>query len=443
MIKNGDCIVIGVSGGADSVSLLVHLCSLRESYNLNLIAVHINHSIRGEEAERDEEFVKKLCDNLGVKCLVYQRDIPSIAKKNKISEELAGRNERYRIFYEVLEKFQGDKIAVAHNQNDSVETVLIKMSRGCSLNGLKGISPVNGCIIRPLINISRKNIENYLNEKSISYVNDSTNTENIYTRNIIRNCIIPYFEKINPGFINTVTSNSANISCDDDFIESYASKYYGECVSVSNKSVIVDLANHNDLHDSVKKRIILYAYSIIKGNKCDIEQKHINILLNATGTGKKYDINGDIFAELSYGKIRFCKKSNIVSEDYEIIITDFNKSYLVADKCIKFNLIDNTDIRDKESIYINYDCLGGKNIIIRNRRNGDKFIPSGMQGYKKLKNYYIDIKLEKNLRNSTPILCADNEIAAVLGYRVDDRYKVNKETNKILKITISGGTDEK
>ena len=218
MLDVGDTVIAGVSGGADSVAMLHTLCSLRDKYKLHIICAHLNHGIRGEEAQRDTDYVKQLCGKLGVECITEYKDIPAIAAESRQSEELAGRNQRYMLFEKLLKEAGGGKIAVAHNKNDSVETVLIKLTRGCSLNGLRGIAPVNGNIVRPLIECDRASIEQYLHDSHVPYMTDSTNNENIYTRNIVRNSVIPVLQSINPGFVNTVFANSRLIAEDDDYL---------------------------------------------------------------------------------------------------------------------------------------------------------------------------------------------------------------------------------
>ena len=443
MISKGDSIIVGVSGGADSVALLVFLCSVRDDLNLTLTAVHVNHGIRGNEAQRDEDFVKSLCAHLDVECDVCKYDIPTICKDEKTSEELAGRKYRYKTFFDVLNQKNANKIAVAHNKNDSVETILIKMTRGCSLNGLRGIAPVNGQIIRPLIEMSRDDIEQYLDAHGISYVTDSTNNENKYTRNIIRNCVIPHLQNINPGFINTVYANAKNIACDDDFIEECASSYYEKCVSVSGENIIVDFSTESEINNAVKKRILIYAYSKLKGDKNDFEQKHIDILINAHSTGKIYNIGNGISVLSEYGKLIFKKDVDEATNSCSINITDVDdKIYNFNNMRIKFELLDNTVMRDKKCVYVDYDKIASSTLTLRTRQDGDKFSPSGMTGIKKLKKFFIDIKLPKSVRDSVPILCADEKIVAVLGYRVDSAYLTCDKTKRMLKISFLGGTNE-
>lgn len=437
MISNGDIIVVGVSGGADSVALLYALNSLKKTYNIDLICAHLNHGIRDGEAIRDMEYVKSLSLKLNIKCFFKSISIPEISKQQKISEELCGRNERYKFFQEIACKCNATKIAVAHNKNDSVETVLIKLSRGCSLNGLRGISPVNNNIIRPLIQTERTEIEKYLKDNNINYMTDSTNLENVYTRNIIRNKIIPELQNINPGFISTVFNNSTCIAVDDDYIEQQASKYYKKCVQTINNCVVVDLNVIQDLHNSLKNRIILYAISLLKGSKINIESKHINILTNIGKTGKRIDISSDIKARTEYGKLILCTEHpDFVEYEFE---AETDKEYFISGKSIKLQIIDHTELR-KNGMYISADNIS--NITIRNRRDGDEFVPSGMNSHKKLSRYFIDAKIPECIRNSTPLLCVNGEIAAVIGYRISNKYMVNNKTNKILKIIVNGGTNE-
>ncbi len=436
MINVGETIVVGVSGGADSVALLYALNAIKDVYNITLVCAHLNHGIRDNEADRDMEYVKRICGILGIECFCKCISVPEISKQQKISEELCGRTERYRFFNEVASKKGASKIAVAHNKNDSVETVLIKLTRGCNLNGLKGISPINNNIIRPFIQTERSDIEKYLADGNIDFMTDSTNLNNIYTRNIIRNVIIPELSKINPNFISTVFNNSINIADDDSYIEQQAAKYCKKYVQTVNNSVTIDLNAISDLHISLKNRIILYAVSLINGSKVDIESKHINILANLTQTGKKYDISANIKARTEYGKL-ILSNEHPTTSDYEYNI-DINKEYSVCGMRIKFELIDNTELC-KNAMYVAADNI--KTITLRNRRSGDSFVPSGMTSHKKLSRFFIDAKIPVSIRNTVPLLCINGEIAAILGYRVSNNYIINK-TNKILKITVNGGTNE-
>ncbi len=437
MLLGGEKIIIGVSGGADSICLLSVMNNIADLYNLNIIAVHVNHNIRGDEAKRDEEFVAHFCNERNIECIIESVDVPAISKSDKISLELAGRNARYNIFNKILKEKNADKILVAHNKNDSVETVIMKLIRGASLNGLKGISPTNENIIRPLIECTRDDIEHYLSLCNINFVTDSTNNEDLYTRNIVRHKIIPRFLEINPNVINTIYANTQSIASDDDYIDTVVEKELSKRLLVKEKYAQLDITDFDMLHYSVKSRILLKAISCVSGSKLNIEQKHINILLNADTTGKSFDLSNGINVEKSYDNF-IIKKTIEEYKDYSYCIDNFKTVY-VKDFCINFGLTDNNDISDKTHIYINYDKLKGKSLYIRNRRDGDKFIPSGMNNEKKLSRFFIDNKIPNHIRESIPLLCTDDDIVAVLGVRVNQKYIVTCNTKEILRITLSGG----
>ena len=226
LIEKNDRIVLGVSGGADSICLLHALSRIQKALEIRLFVVHINHGIRGEEARRDEDYVKKFCEKLGIRFFGYQYDIPSMAKVLKLSEEEAGRKARYEAFEKVSKEIAlGEgidlnkiKIAVAHNKNDNAETILHNLSRGSGISGLKGILVKNNNIIRPLLAFSRDEIEEYLCKNNIEYMTDSTNLENEYTRNILRNEVFPVLEKkVNSNVINNIYKSSVIVSEADQY----------------------------------------------------------------------------------------------------------------------------------------------------------------------------------------------------------------------------------
>ena len=204
LINNGDNIIVALSGGADSVSLLYVLISLKEQYNLTVSAAHLNHQLRGEESVRDYNFVKNLCNSLDIKLFYKEVDINALSKETKESTELCGRNARYD-FFQQLSNEHNAKIATAHTASDNLETVIYNIARGTSINGLKGIVPKRNYIIRPLINVNREDVENFCTENSISYVNDSTNFLDDYTRNKIRHNVIPVLKNINSNAETSAT----------------------------------------------------------------------------------------------------------------------------------------------------------------------------------------------------------------------------------------------
>ena len=289
LIETGDRIVLGVSGGPDSISMLVLLNELKKDLNFEIVVAHVNHGIR-EKAKLDEDYVRKFCQKLNVKFYLLNIDIKKIAKKEKIGLEEAGRKVRYNFFEEILEKENANKIAVAHNKNDKVETIIMNIMRGCGISGLKGISPKQGFYIRPLIEVSRKEIEEF--SKNLNPCHDETNDENEFTRNKIRNIAIPYIKKeFNPNIIQGITNLSEIATEQENFIEKEVIKQYQniilkeinlqskEYINEKTSTIILDLKKFNLLDTLIQKRIILYSIKRIFGSTKGIEKIHLEDII--------------------------------------------------------------------------------------------------------------------------------------------------------------------
>ena len=446
MLGLNDGVVAGLSGGADSVALLKVLANLKDKYNLRICAVHINHSIRGNEAERDEEFAKEIAKKLGVEFISFKIDVPKYASELHISEELAGREIRYKKFNEVLSLKSFNKIAVAHNKNDSVETVLIKLARGSALNGLKGIMPKTGNIIRPLIATERADIESFLNENNLNFVTDSTNLTCDYTRNSVRNLIIPQFEKLNPSFISTVFSNLESLCDDDEFLETTANSYNSIIIKNNNGDIEINKSKLNNLEKSIKRRVLLNALSKLSGTRLDIEKKHIEIILsNLQNTGAKLALTKGVTVHIGSNSVILSNLSTKCESKEQVFhIGDFEKTMIeFAGNSIILEMTDYNSFimqkKAKNTVYIN--CDNANTVKIRNRAEGDRFKPSGMNGTKKLKQFLCELKIPAVYRDLVPLAEIDGIIGAVIPYRVAEDFIINKETKKILKITL-GGTNE-
>ena len=294
LIESGDKLILGVSGGPDSIAMLYILNEIRKSKKINfeIIVAHINHMIR-EEANDDEKFVKENCEKLGVKYFSKRIDVKKLANTNKIGLEEAGRNARYDFFEEILEKTNSNKIAIAHNKNDKVETILMNMLRGSGIQGLRGIEIKTNHYIRPLLECNRNEIEQYCKEKNLHPRIDKTNFENDYTRNKVRNVVIPYVEKeFNPNFIETINRLSDLIKQEDDILKQETKNIYQEILIKEDekKEIILDLKEFNNQSKAIKSRLILYSISKIFGTTKNIEKIHIEdiIKLCENNIGNKY-----------------------------------------------------------------------------------------------------------------------------------------------------------
>lgn len=291
LIQAKDKIVLGVSGGPDSISMLDILRQIREEFDFEIVVAHINHMIR-KEAIQDEEYVKKYCEKNNIKCFVKRIDVIDIANNKKIGTEEAGRLVRYEFFDEVLKQTGSNKIAIAHNKNDKVETIIMHVLRGSGLSGIKGIEPIRGNIIRPLIECKREEIEKYCDENRLEPRIDKTNFENDYTRNKIRNIVIPYIEKeLNPNIIETIDRLSEVVKKEDRYLEKVALDVYDKIlIKQELGQIILELKGFNEQDEVIKSRIILYTVKKLFGSSQGIEKIHINdiIKLCNNNIGNKY-----------------------------------------------------------------------------------------------------------------------------------------------------------
>lgn len=296
LIENGDRIVLGVSGGPDSICMLNILNCIRNDKNLHMkfdiIVAHVNHLIR-EEAKEDEKFVEDFCKKIDVPFYSKSIDVQKIANNNKIGTEEAGRNARYDFFDEVLNMTNSNKIAIAHNKNDKVETMIMNALRGSGIAGLRGIEPIkNNKYIRPLIECERAEIEMYCEEMQIEARIDKTNFENVYTRNKIRNVVIPYIkDEFNPNIIQTMDRLSQLIKEEDEYLNNKVENEYKKLITKEdNKEFIMDLKGFNKQEKVIKSRLLLYTITKLIGNTKGIEKIHIEdvIKLCDNNIGNKY-----------------------------------------------------------------------------------------------------------------------------------------------------------
>ena len=291
LIQAKDKIVLGVSGGPDSITMLDILRQIQEEFDFEIVVAHINHMIR-KEAIQDEEYVKKYCEKNSIEFFVKRIDVMSVANNRKIGTEEAGRFVRYDFFDEVLKQTGSNKIAIAHNKNDKVETIIMHLLRGSGLSGLKGIEPIRENVIRPLIECERKEIEKYCDKNKLEPRIDKTNFENDYTRNKIRNIVIPYIEKeLNPNVIETIDRLSEVVKKEDRYLEKVALDVYDKIlIKQEPGQIMLELKGFNEQDEVIKSRIILYTVKKLFGSSQGIEKIHINdiIKLCNNNIGNKY-----------------------------------------------------------------------------------------------------------------------------------------------------------
>jgi tRNA(Ile)-lysidine synthase len=444
MFNAGDIVVVAVSGGPDSICLLHILHRLKEEFKLTLYSAHINHCLRGEEADKDEAYVEEFCKELGIECFSRRIDINKLSQERGLSTESAAREARYEFFDEIVKKLGAQKVALAHNANDQAETVLMRIIRGTGMEGIVGIKAVRGNIfIRPLINIKRESIEAYCEKNSLKPRIDKTNLESIYTRNKIRLELIPYIRKnFNSDIVMALNRLADTMSRDNDFLEGIAYEKFKKYCYVKAEKVIIDKEAFKE-HEAVLTRVLRNAINDIKGNLHNIEKIHIYdlISLQSAGTGKKINLPDNIIGFNNYENIEiFLNKTSDNKEEkiYPLYINEENRiedySFKVTMKLISQN--EKVGFNEKSEVkYFDYDKIKG-GITLRTRRNGDRFVPFGMKGSKKLKDLFIDLKIPQEERDRIPLICFGEDIAWIVGYRISDSYKIDKNTKRILEIAL-------
>ncbi len=450
LIQNDQSIVVGVSGGPDSVCLLHVLFQLAEELHIRSIyAVHINHMIRGREADEDEEYVAGLCGRMEVPLHRVAVDVKRISAEKGISVEEAGREARYSEFKSFAERIGAEKIAVAHNRNDQAETVILNIIRGTGLEGLKGMEYKRGNIIRPLLDIGRIQIEDYCGINLLKPRTDSTNLTSIYTRNKIRKKLIPSIDELfNTDITSGIVKMASLIKDDNNYIEQMALSLYNQCVVKKDLCrVELKISKTVQQHPAVRRRIIRRAIAEVKGDLKGIENVHVqqadNLISNGK-TGSRLHLPHKLRIERSYDSVRICINcgDSEISESFscELVLpgkTPVGVRHEYVDAFI-FQREDagnvNVDTDRRPAVqFFDWDRIDG-GINVRNRRKGDVFKPLKSNGTKKLKEYFIDNKVPRELRDKIPVIAKESEIVWVIGYKISDKFKVTENTKRILRL---------
>lgn len=444
MFDKGDKVIVAVSGGPDSICLLYILDELKKELGITLVGAHINHCLRGEESDKDEEYAKKTCESLNIDFYSKKIDVHKISEQKNISCEMAGREVRYEFFNELMIKLKANKIALAHNANDQAETILMRIMRGTGIEGIIGIKPVRDKIyVRPILNLSRSEIEKYCEVNNISPRIDKTNLESIYARNKVRLELIPYMEQnFNKDIIKTLNRLSDIVKKDNDYLESIATKEYEKYCEIGKGRVILNKKAFLE-HEAIVSRIIRSALLEVNNNLYNFEKIHISSIVNLQKheTGKTIMLPQNIMAQNCYGNIHIYLNIKTAEENNNKYLLNINEKNFIQhlNKVIHIEVKSKTEFKEIKGNdyikYFDYDMIS-QPIIFRYRKDGDKFMPLGMKGNKKLKDLFMDLKIPKDKRNEIPLICFGDDIGWVVGYRVSEKFKVSKDTKNILQIRI-------
>ena len=458
MLTCGDKVIAGVSGGADSVCLFLMLLEVREKIGLDLIAVHVHHGLRGEAADQDQRFVEALCEQHRIPLEIFHVNLESIAKKRKQSLEEAGRMVRREAFDSVCKKYGGNKIALAHHQNDNAETLLWNLSRGTGLDGLGGIRPVNGKFIRPLLCMNRKEIEEYLAKRKQSYCIDETNAGTDYTRNKLRHLVLPILEEqVNSAAVRHMNETMEQIWELQEYMQEQVEAAYQECVQEHFEKacwIQIQQKSFETFPELIKKMVIRKGMEQVGGKKRDLSHKHVDVMMELMNkqVGRTLDLPYEMHAKRNYEGIRLEKqrtysfgeekKAEIMQECMselnipgETILADRNLKL----RCKILEKPKNLSIKDiPQKIYTKWFDYGiiKSSLYIRTRQAGDTIVIDEKGHQKKLKNWFVDEKIPKEVRDSQLLLAENNEILWVLGHRMSQAYQVKQSTKWILQIEV-------
>ena len=438
MLRPGDKVVVGLSGGADSVYLLYALHALK-GYNITLVAAHLNHGIRGKEAARDAEFSRGVAESLGVEFELGEADAPALRKRSRISLEDAARVLRYEFFEEARKKHGASKIATAHTLDDQAETVLMRLIRGSGTKGLSGIPPVSGkYIVRPLIETGRAAIESYLKSHGIEWIEDSTNRERDYLRNRIRLDLLPGLSEYNPKIRETLARTADILRLEEDFISREAEKAFRRIFKREGGELTGDLAKYTRLHGAVRTAVLMRTLTETRENLKNVSAVHLTaadaFLTSMATSGESVFPEGGVIVK-GHGSFLVTTKDALALEfRYELPGPgkwSFPELEVEAEEAPASGLEE-----DREDVVFLDPGAVKFPIEVRSFKAGDRFMPLGMKSRKKVKDFFIDRKVPTFMRKRVPIFLSAGEIVWIGGMRIDERAKVKGKAKKALRLTL-------
>jgi tRNA(Ile)-lysidine synthase len=459
MLDIGDRIVVAISGGQDSVALLKVLEMISCEYRLILIAAHLNHGIRGDDANREEQFVRQFSQNIGIELECGKVHVPSLKRGTGKSIEDIGREERYRFLRRVAQKYGAQKIALGHHLHDQAETVIMNFLRGSGACGLKGMLPVrDDMFIRPLLGINRKEILDFLNEQQISFMVDSSNKSKLYLRNRIRHGLIPELKTgYNPRLEENLNIMAEIFRLEDDYMKAVVGKLLTDWgVKRFDEEIRIKRSDLRSQHPAVQNRIIKTLLEKISPSGKGIGYVHVRAVINLGNSDKsagQVNLPSKIHVRCEYDWLCFDRQTKKGISFQAMDRMDRNETlkglfYSISipdtvyiqelDMTMMFSLVQ----LPKEIIsaepnvaYMDYEKIIPP-LVVRTIRSGDRIQPLGMRGTKKLKSYFVDTKVPQRKRNKIPLVVDAHSIIWISGMRLSERVKITNKSRKILKVEI-------
>ena len=413
-------VVVGISGGADSVALLHILVSL----GYKCIAAHCNFNLRGDESFRDEQFTIDFTKRLQVPLCKISFETNNYAQENRLSVEMAARELRYRWFEELLNTYDADAVAVAHHRDDSVETLLINLTRGSGLTGLTGIKPKNGNVVRPLLCVSREDIYAYIENNGLEYVTDSSNSSDIYTRNFIRLKVIPLLEEINPS-VKASLARTANHLYDASLIYNHSIEEARKVITQNNRLSISALLSFPAPATILYEMLKPYGFSrtVCESIFTVLDKDSGKIFYSSTHRLLKD--RSDLLIDVLSGEDNRAYLINLEDDNVDLPV-ELKPEIVVIKEDYQIE-------KDKKFAYFDFDKLSFP-LVLRHWQEGDWFVPFGMKGKKKISDYFSDKKFSLFDKEKTWLLCSGQDVIWIVGERTDNRYRIEKTTKRVLKL---------
>ncbi len=438
MLQGGERVLVACSGGSDSVFLLHALGELRQPYGLDLHVAHLDHQLRGAESKEDAHFVEALARKMGIPCTAESFDLPSYLQGRSLSTEEGARRVRYQFLERIAPEVRADRIATGHTASDQAETFLLRLIRGAGALGLSSIPPVRGMFIRPLIEISKRDILDYLGSNRIGYRVDSTNLTLCCTRNVVRNEVMPQLERLNPRVVDSLGRTAELLREEESLLADEVSEILPRVVKRQGQGeIVLDLPRFLQYNIPIKRRALREVVKQLKGDLLKVSFKDIDSILKLSQkgrTGSRVSLPS-VLAERSYGELILTR-----GEDEEI--GEWKKELVIpgttsVDSSLKIHLevMDSSDLPAQldfqDRTYYDLERLSPP-LLVRSRRRGDRFTPFGMDGVKKLKDLFIEEKIPRKERNRIPIVADQEGVLWVVGYRRSQRATVGPTTRKVL-----------
>lgn len=448
MICSGETVAIGVSGGVDSLALLVALHELRHRLDCQLHIAHLDHQLRQDSAS-EAEFVKQHANRLKLPFTINKIDIPSLVKQRKQSIEAAAREARYEFFEFVCKQIGATKVALGHQRNDQTETVLMNLLRGAALTGLRGVLPIRDeKFIRPLLHFSRPDIERFVAEQGLQPCEDSTNWDRNFLRNRIRLDLLPLLKRdYNRNIQNTLAQNAELLREESDYLEDATYKAFNACLAEppTHDVVVLDRLIFLRQHPALRRRLLRLAIGQIQGNVKEVAFNHSEFMLELSegeSPNRQLNLPNNLEFLRAYNQLIIQRATSKIGEFEYIVAVPGNNNFPTLNAAMTATIAEASS--DKTSLMPSgkYQAVFDADEIqmplkIRSRKAGDRFQPFGMEGTKKIKDFLIDAKVPQRMRQSIPILVAGDQILWVVGHRTSEKCKVCNKTRRSLHLTYS------